>query len=201
MLENKSIRLATKDDCASILEIYAPYITNTVITFEYQIPTIDEFRERMIKVQSSYPWLVCEVDGRVAGYAYASRFREREAYSWSVDFSVYIKPEHQGKNIGKALYTALFELLKLQGYYNAYAGVAVPNTKSEGLHESFGFKEIGVYRNVGYKFGKWHDVKWYSLKLKEHIDSPENPKSIYEIDGSDEFKTIIEKAKQMIRMG
>lgn len=199
MQNTKKIRLATRDDSASILRIYAPYITDTVITFEYTVPTITEFKERMAHIQVSYPWLVCEVDNAIAGYAYASRFREREAYKWSVDFAIYIDPEYQGKNIGKALYYALSEALKLQGYYNAYAGVTIPNVKSEGLHESFGFHSIGTYHKVGYKFGDWHDVRWYEINLKEHEKSPELPKTIDTICNTKEFIAIMENAERMIK--
>jgi len=159
MLKHKKIRLVTQEDSDAILKIYLPFITDTVVTFEYKVPTLTEFKERMADIQKNYPWLVCEINNRITGYAYASRFREREAYKWSVDFSVYVDPEYHGKGIGKALYFALSELLKLQGYYNAYAGVTLPNVKSEGLHESFGFKAVGVYHKVGYKFDRWHDVK------------------------------------------
>ncbi len=201
MLENKKIRLATEDDSGFILKIYAPYINNTAITFECIVPTITKFRERMANIQSTYPWLVCEINNNIVGYAYASRFREKEAYKWSVEFSVYITPEYHRRNIGKALYFALYELLKLQGFYNAYAGVTLPNIKSEGLHESFGFKAIGVYHNVGYKLGSWHDVKLYELKIQEHIQLPEKPKSINDISNTNEFKAIIEKAAQIIKIG
>jgi phosphinothricin acetyltransferase len=152
----------------------------------------------MADIQRKYPWLVCEIDNNIAGYAYASCFNEREAYDWSVDFSVYVDPKYHRKNIGRALYYALFELVKLQGYYNAYAGVTLPNIKSEGLHESFGFKTIGVYENVGYKFGSWHDVKWYGLKINEYGQSPSKPGDINEISKTDEFEIIIKNAEQMI---
>jgi phosphinothricin acetyltransferase len=200
MLKDKNIRFAIESDSASILQIYAPYITDSVITFEYEVPTITKLNEKMANIQKKYPWLVCEINGNIVGYAYASCFREREAYKWSVDFSVYINPQYHRKNIGKALYFALFELLKLQGCYNAYAGVTLPNIKSEGLHESFGFKAIGIYENVGYKFGSWHDVKWYGLKINEHDQAPVKPKSINEISNTNESKTIIEKAEQMIKI-
>jgi len=131
MLNDKKIRLATEDDSDSLLEIYAPYITNTTYTFEYDIPTIMEFKERIAKIRKYYPWLVCEINKRIAGYAYASRFREREAYKWSVSLSIYINQDHHRRGIGRALYFALIELLRLQGFYNAYVAVTVPNIKSE----------------------------------------------------------------------
>lgn len=198
MATNKKVRLANEDDSASILEIYAPFITDTVITFEYEVPTVTEFGKRITNIQKKYPWLICEVNGSVVGYAYASQFNERAAYDWSVDFSIYIKHLYHRKNIGKALYFALFELLKLQGYYNAYAGVTLPNIKSESLHQSFGFKSIGVYQNVGYKFGNWHDVKWFELKIQDYSKSPITPKIMDEINNTPEFNTIIQKAEQMI---
>lgn len=198
MSSNKKIRLAAEEDFASILQIYAPYITDTIISFECQIPTEIEFSQRIANIQRKYPWLVCEINDKIIGYAYASSFNQREAYDWSADFSVYINPQYHGKNIGKALYFSLIEILKLQGYCNIYAGVALPNIKSESLHESFGFKTIGVYQKVGYKFGSWHDVKWYGLKIKEHILSPEKPKAIGDVSNTDEFKTIMKKAEQMI---
>lgn len=197
-MQNKKIRLATINDSDSILKIYAPFITDTVITFEYQVPTETEFRNRMAGIQKEYPWIVCEIDNCIVGYAYASRFHEREAYQWSADFSIYIHPEYHRKHIGKALYYALCELLKLQGFYNAYALVTMPNRNSESLHESFGFKTTGVCHNVGYKLGSWHDVKWYELNLNPQPDAPEKPISIGEIENATEFKSILEKAKQMI---
>ena len=164
MVINKKIRLATDDDSVPILEIYEPFIRDTIITFENEVPTITEFRKRISDIQKRYPWLVCEISGNIVGYAYASQFNDRAAYDWSTDFSIYINPEYQRKNIGKALYFCLSELLKLQGYCNAYAGVTLPNINSESLHQSFGFKSIGVYQNAGYKLGNWYDVKWFGLK-------------------------------------
>lgn len=199
MLNDKKIRLATEDDSDSLLEIYAPYITNTTYTFEYDIPTIMEFKERIAKIRKYYPWLVCEINKRIAGYAYASRFREREAYKWSVSLSIYINQDHHRRGIGRALYFALIELLRLQGFYNAYVAVTVPNIKSERFHEAFGFKEVGVYHKAGYKFDSWHDVKCYELKIQEHSLSPIEPRTIDEISNTGEFRVIIEKAEQMIR--
>ncbi len=199
MLKDIKIRLATIEDSDSLLAIYAPYIANTAITFEYQIPSKMEFRERVANIRKEYPWLVCEINNQIVGYAYASRFREREAYKWSVSLSIYINQNYHGKGIGKALYYALLELLKLQGYYNAYVTITLPNIKSESFHEAIGFKEIGVYHKAGYKLGAWHDIKGYELKINEHIQSPVEPKSINEISNTGEFKAIIEKAEQMIK--
>jgi len=198
MVTNTKIRLATEADSASILEIYAPFITDTVITFEYEVPTVADFGKRITNIQKKYPWLICEVNDSVVGYAYASEYMQRKAYDWSVDFTIYIKPQYHRKKIGKALYFALFELLILQGYYNAYAGITLPNIKSESLHHSFGFKPIGVYQNVGYKFGNWHDVKWFQLKIQNYSNSPLTPKIIDEINNTPDFNAIIQKAEKMI---
>jgi len=200
MINSKIIRLVHTDDCVSLLDIYGPYIADTTVTFEYEIPDADAFKERIRNISGTYPWLVCELNGKIVGYAYASRHRERAAYQWSVDLSVYMDPEYHRNYIAKALYSALTKILKLQGYYNAYAGITLPNEKSERFHESFGFKLIGVYENVGYKFGKWLDVGWYWLKIAEHIDEPPNPKPITEICGTKEFKKILDDAAEVIRL-
>lgn len=198
MLISKNIRLATESDSQSLLEIYAPFIKETVITFEYEVPMISEFSSRISSTLKKYPWIVCEIDDRIAGYAYASKYRERPAYDWSVDTSVYIHPTYHRKKIASALYYCLFEILKLQGFYNAYAAIVSSNTKSVGFHESFGFKPIGVYHNVGYKFDQWHDVKWVEKTIREHKKSPEKPKTIDQIKDTKKFNSSILKALQII---
>ncbi|HOP75503.1 MAG TPA: N-acetyltransferase family protein [Bacillota bacterium] len=194
----KNIRLATEADAAALLEIYAPYIRNTAISFEYEVPSVADFRERIVKVLDQYPWLVCEIDQSIAGYAYANRHRERAAYGWAVDASIYIRPEYHRKKVGKALYIALFELLKYQGYYNVYAGITATNEKSLRFHETFHFKPIGMYHKVGYKFGQWYDVVWMEMTLAEHPAVPEQPKRIDDIKDMPLFETIISRALQVI---
>jgi L-amino acid N-acyltransferase YncA len=198
MRKNINIRLAEPDDCASILQIYTPYVTGTAISFECQVPDIAEFSSRMAKIQSQYPWIVCEIDAGIIGYAYAYSFKQREAYNWSVESSIYINQQYHQHNIGKALYYALFNILKLQGYCNVYAGVTLPNIKSERLHESMGFKTIGTYPRVGYKLGKWHDVKWYALKINEYNQAPAKPKNINEVSDTKEFRDILRKSVSII---
>lgn len=188
---SKVIRLAREADSSRLLEIYAPYIINTPITFEYDVPKISEFKDRVTATLMKLPWLVYEDGGIIKGYAYASEHRKRPAYDWSVDLSIYIDEEYQREGIGRALYGSLIDILRIQGYFNAFAGVTIPNIKSEGFHKSFGFIPIGIYKNVGYKFDRWYDTKWYQYMIKEHSFKPETIKSIKEIESSDEYRKII----------
>ncbi len=160
------IRLAVRNDAARIAEIYKPMVSSTPISFETEPPDAQEFERRIERLLPGHPWLVCEYQHRLAGYAYASRHRERAAYQWSVDTSVYVHSEFRRRGVGQALYTSLFRILVAQGYYNAYAGITLPNAGSVGLHESVGFKPLCVYRHVGYKQGAWHDVGWWELALQ-----------------------------------
>jgi L-amino acid N-acyltransferase YncA len=166
-----TIRLATLDDAPQVLAIYGPY-TATPISFELAPPSIEDMRGRVAKVIPRYPWLVYVDGGEVLGYAYASQHRERPAYQWSVDTSVYISQNAHRRGIGRALYTSLLAMLPLQGYVNAYAGVTLPNPGSVGLHEAMGFQPVGVYRQVGFKCGAWHDVGWYQRPLQQVASAP-----------------------------
>jgi L-amino acid N-acyltransferase YncA len=172
------IRLTTLDDAEAIRDIYAPFCEVTPISFETQAPGVDETRRRIAKTLESLPWLVREHDGEIVGYAYASPHRERAAYRWSVDVSAYVRDGHRRTGIGRALYTSLLELLRLQGFYNAIAGITLPNPGSVGLHESMGFETVGIYRHIGFKCGEWHDVSWYQLSLREPTDYPQDPLDI-----------------------
>ncbi len=169
------IRLALESDAAAIQGIYGPVVRGTVISFEAEPPSVDEMRRRIADTLVTHPWLVCERDGHVIGYAYASQHKARAAYRWSVDVSVYTDPAWHRRGIGRALYASLFDILRLQGFYNAYAGVALPNPGSVGLHEALGFTPVGVYRHVGFKHGAWHDVGWWQLALQPKCGAPEPP--------------------------
>lgn len=169
------IRLATEQDANQIRAIYAPIVTQTNYSFELTPPTVSELRQRVKKTLERMPWLSCELDGVVAGYAYATPHRVRVAYQWSVEVSVYVHEQHRQRGVARALYTSLFDLLRLQGYYNAFAGITLPNEAGARLHQSFGFQPVGVYRTVAYKLGAWHDSEWYQLKLQEHASTPSVP--------------------------
>ena len=161
-------------DAAECAAIYAPYVNDTVISLEEVAPTPEQMGHRIARITERYPWLVAEDDGEIAGYAYAGPHRERAAYRWASDVTVYLSPAHFRRGIGSALYTALFDLLVFQGVYVACAGVTLPNDGSVGLHESMGFLPVGVYRRVAWKFGSWHDVGWWQLQLVEpSVDAPE----------------------------
>ena len=137
------IRLAVLEDAPALADIYRPYVEDTAISFELAAPSETMMRERMSRVMGKLPWLVCEEDGALAGYAYASPHHDRAAYQWSVDTSVYLRRGLQRRGLGRALYSELFTLLVQQGYYTAFAGISLPNAASVGLHESFGFRAGG----------------------------------------------------------
>jgi phosphinothricin acetyltransferase len=175
-----TIRLATTDYAGQVQAIYAPYC-HTPISFELEPPSVEEMRARMVKVLGQYPWLLWEDGGEILGYAYASQHRERPAYCWSVDTSVYVRQERQRRGVGRALYTALLAVLPLQGYVNAYAGVTLPNPASVGLHEAMGFRPVGVYGQVGFKCGAWYDVAWFQRPLQPRPDEPPPPRQLEEV--------------------
>lgn len=163
------IRPATERDAARIAEIYAPYVRDTAISFEDDPPSSDEMARR---IGSSVLWLV---DSDLQGYAYASPHRDRAAYRWCVDVSVYLAPEARGRGLGRALYEQLFASLTELGYAQAFAGVTLPNAASEGIHRALGFTLVGTYRDVGYKHGAWRDVAWYQRGLAGPVAEPREP--------------------------
>ncbi len=169
------IRLALATDAAALQAIYAPIVRDTPTSFEVEVPTVDEMRRRIVETTVTHPWLVYERQGEVLGYVYGSKHRARPAYQWSVEVSAYIDPRARRMGLGRALYTALFKLLVLQGFYNAYAGITLPNPGSVGLHEALGFQPVGVFPDVGCKFGAWHAVGWWHLPLQPLAVDPPPP--------------------------
>jgi phosphinothricin acetyltransferase len=173
------IRMAGVGDAAAMAAIYRPYVTEAVTSFELEPPDAAEMARRIEVVLALAPWLVALDDtGVPIGYAYASRHAERAAYRWSLDTTVYVRQGDHRRGVGRALYGALFPLLRLQGFYVAHAGVTLPNTASVGLHESFGFLPVGVYPAVGWKLGAWRDVGWWQLPLQERPETPAPPLSL-----------------------
>lgn len=159
-------------DASAIAAIYAHYVMHTCITFEYVAPTEAEIQQRIQKVTAKYPWLVAITQGELSGYAYATSFRERDAYRWDVETSVYVKETAQRKGIATLLYNELLEMCTRQGFYNAIAGITVPNDKSVAFHKKAGFSDVGVFSNIGFKMGAWHDVLFMEKKLREHDGTP-----------------------------
>lgn len=193
------IRLATPNDGAALLNIYKWYIENTAITFETEVPSAEVFGQRIENTLARFPWVVCEVEGTVAGYAYASKHRERAAYQWSADLSIYVDEKYHGRHIAKALYQVLEETLRLLGYYTAFAGVTTPNPKSEAIHAAYGFDTVGVFENVGYKLGQWWGVKWFRYVLTEYTKEPAEPKAFPEVMGTEIFEKILRDAEELVR--
>jgi phosphinothricin acetyltransferase len=170
-----TIRLATAADAAAVAAIYAPYVRDTAISFETEPPDPAEMARRIGSVGERYPWLVAADAAGLLGYVYAGEHRVRAAYRWDADVAVYLDPRAHRRGIGSALYRRLFALLRAQGYVNAYAGIALPNAASVGLHQALGFQPVGVYREVGYKHGAWHDVGWWGLRLQPAPARPAEP--------------------------
>ena len=176
-----TIRSATPDDAAQILEIYEPFVRDSLITFEVQIPTIEQMTNRIKTTMQTHPWLVAESDaGQIVGYAYASKYREREAYQWSTEVSAYVRESARSIGIATDLYRALFIQLKALGFYKAYGVITIPNEPSIRFHEKFGFKKIAVFPAAGFKLGRWADVGWWEFQLKQPviIDFMAAPKKI-----------------------
>ncbi|EME9750193.1 GNAT family N-acetyltransferase [Pseudomonas aeruginosa] len=172
------IRLASPEDAESIQAIYAPVVLNTAISFEEVPPSVEEMRMRILSTMRSYPYLVAVRDGVVLGYAYASQHRARAAYRWAVDVTVYIAQDARRQGVGRALYDVLLPILRRLEYRSAYAGIALPNEGSVGLHQHLGFSCIGVFPKVGYKHGAWHDVGYWHLELNDHSPSPAEPRHL-----------------------
>lgn len=176
------IRMATEEDAEAILAIYEPYILNTAITFEYETISVATMKERIETVQKQLPWLVYEVGGKVLGYAYCAKFKERAAFSWDCECSVYIEEKEHRRGIATALYTKLFELVQKQGYYTIYALITYSHESSIALHRKFGFTEVGIYQKTGYKMGQWWDLLVMEKRIHNlEVLPKQQPSSIHDI--------------------
>jgi len=176
-----NVRVAQLADAAALAAIYAPIVRDTTISFEVEPPAPDEMARRIAATLPVYPWLVAEQEGRVIGYAYASRHRDRAAYRWSVDVSAYVDEHVRRCGLGRALYERLISILQRQGFHAAFAGIALPNEPSVGLHEAVGFQPVGIYKEVGFKQGQWRDVGWWRLALSEDRGEPKEPVSFADL--------------------
>ncbi|SCH16361.1 MULTISPECIES: GNAT family N-acetyltransferase [unclassified Romboutsia] len=173
------LRLANLNDAREILNIYKYYIENTAITFEYKIPSLEEFENRVKTISKDYPYIVALIDNKIIGYAYASKYKERDAYNWDVELSIYANESYHNKNIASTLYSCILDILKLQGFYNVYACITVPNIKSEKFHKKHGFNLVGCFSHAGFKFNKWWDIIWMEKNI---IDFNIPPKPIKHIN-------------------
>jgi len=170
------VRDATAADAAACAVLYAPYVIDTVVTFETEPPTAEQMAERIAAAQRRHAWLVLEHDGAVVGYAYGGPYKERAAYRWSCEVSVYLERGRRRTGGGRALYEALFARLAERDFRTAVAGMTLPNPASEGLHRALGFEPVGVYRRIGWKHGAWHDVAWMQRTLASTGDPPAEPR-------------------------
>ena len=177
-----AVRMATPADAQGMLDIYAPHVREGFCTFETDVPSREQFRQRIEKCIQTKPWLVCTVNKTIASYAYASVHRERAAYQWCCESSIYTNDNFGGRGIGQQLYKALFKILKMQGYRNVYAGITLPNEVSIRLHEKCGFTHFATYENIGYKLGEWKNVGWWKLQLNKYDRKPSPPLKLSEMD-------------------
>ena len=194
------IRLAKQEDAPGILDIYSPVVRDSAISFETRPPGVAEFQGRIAASLESRLWLVCEIGGVIAGYAYATQFNTREAYIWSVEVSVYVHPSHHRRGIARALYTALFRCLAMQGYCTAVARITLPNPASVALHESMGFQGVGVNRGIGYKHGQWHDVGIWQREIRPRPPLPESPQPLDALARTREWAAALSSAEDLIKM-
>jgi phosphinothricin acetyltransferase len=178
-----TIRTATVDDAENLLKIYAPYVSQTAITFEYEVPTVSEFRHRIENVLKMYPYLVADKDGEILGYAYASAFKDRAAYNWAVETSIYVRMDNKKKGIGSLLYNALEDALRYQGVLNLNACIAYTDHEDDYLtndsvryHEKFGYKTVAHFHKCGYKNNTWYDMVWMEKFIGKHLENQPNIK-------------------------
>ncbi|MDD6310490.1 MAG: GNAT family N-acetyltransferase [Firmicutes bacterium] len=169
------------EDAAELLEIYAPYVKNTAVTFEYDVPTLEEFEGRVKRISSEYPYIKAVKDGKILGYAYANTFKERKAYNWSVETTIYIREDDRRGGVGRALYNALEKSLNRMGVINMNACIGLPiegdehsSHDSYKFHQKMGFVLAGRFHNSGFKFNTWYDMVWMEKIIGEYSDNPKN---------------------------
>lgn len=185
-----TLRFATPADAAALLEIYAPYVEHTSVSFETEAPSLGEFTRRIVEITSAFPYLVAEEDGQILGYAYAHPYHERSAFRYTVETSIYIRQDHLRSGLGTSLYGALLDLLSLQGVETACALITLPNDRSIAFHEKMGFLPGGSLPQVGYKFGNWYGLAYLYRRLKDANQVPGALLPISRVD-SDRIREIL----------
>ena len=185
------IKIADEKDASELLEIYRPYVEKTAVTFEYDVPDVKEFSQRIKNIKQKYPYIKAVLDGKIVGYAYASVFKDRSAYDWSVETSVYVKEDCKKCGIGSLLYKKLEEILSLQGFLNVNACIAYTEKQDENLtndsvyfHKKLGYSLVGEFHKCGYKFGKWYEMVWMEKFIGKHSDKPEKIVPFKEIENN-----------------
>lgn len=193
-MEKCTIRVAKIEDAEELLAIYAPYVKNTAISFEYDVPSLEEFQGRMKNILQKYPYLVAERDGEIVGYTYAGAFKQRAAYNWDVETTIYVKQDCRKSGIGRQLYAALEEALSRQNILNLNACIGYPETEDEYLtknsvqfHEHLGFRMVGEFKKCGYKFNRWYNMVWMEKHIGEHVENPCSVRTFNEIEGELHF--------------
>lgn len=179
-LAKKIFRLARDSDAAGCLDIYRPFIVDTAVSFETEVPSLSVFQERIRETQRLTPWLVCEMEGAIAGYAYGMPFRSRPAYRFSAEVTVVVAENRRREGLGRALYEKLFQVLIAQGFVNALAVITLPNAPSQNLHAAMDFARVGVFPQVGYKLGRWHDTEWWPRPLRPAPSQAQAPSTLAE---------------------
>ena len=187
MEEAVCVRAAAPEDAEQLLEIYTPSVTSedcslSHVSFEFAAPDVEEFRQRIQDISKQFPYLVGEVNGQILGYVYCHPYRERLAYQWAVEVTIYLAPAGQGKGLGRLLYETMEKLLCLQGVTMAYSCITVGNDHSIKMHEALGYRLIGTFTNSGYKNGQWLDTVWLEKQLQPCPKQPDNIKSWWELD-------------------
>jgi L-amino acid N-acyltransferase YncA len=196
-----TIRLAEPIDVPGILEIYSPFILGSAVTFEEIVPDEESFWERIQGIMEELPFLVCEIDGRIAGYAYASGYRSRASYRWTKEVSVYIHPDFHRKRVAHALYASLNEMIRYQGIADLLAIITLPNEPSVAFHEQFGYRKCGEFFKVGYKLRQWQNVGWFELFLQDETQAPKDRiLPLNEITGLPIFHEAIQKGLEKLKI-
>ncbi len=200
------LRMACAKDAQSLLDIYTPYIENTAVTSEEAAPSLEEFKSRMADALRRHPYIVCAIDGKIAGYAYGHSYRSRSSYRWGAELSVYVSGDCKSSSVGVALYSALIAILRLQGYRTAYGIVILPNLPSQRLHEYLGFSAKGILTNACCKLGRWHDIITYEKHLGAFL---ENPPEVMPVSGLDDwdlreifnrYASVVSNRKTILRL-